>query len=201
MALDSLAARRGRWSVSPDQLKHSAWLAPLWLAAAWPLGLLCAAYSFLVRFTSRERVTHLGAVHQGPAVYVSWHRHMPYLVGFHGRSGRTYMSSPEPYMRCMCAWARLQGAGIIYGTVANRGRDALDRLRQLLVGGGSVALAVDGPAGPAFRVKRGCVELAAAAGVPVIPVAYRSARALVRNERWDRQVLVFPFDRVEVTVG
>ena len=39
--------------------------------------------------------------------------------------------------------------------------------------GESAVLAVDGPAVPPFRVKRGCVELARSAAVPIIPVAYR----------------------------
>jgi lysophospholipid acyltransferase (LPLAT)-like uncharacterized protein len=182
-----------------ERLKHARWAAPLWIALAWPIGILAAAYCWIVRRTSRVVIE--GHAFPGPAVYVSWHRYMPFLVGFHGASKRVYISSPEPYMLSMSVWARLQGAGIEYGTTMQGGRDALERLGDHLVAGRSVALAVDGPAGPVFRVKRGCIALAQEAGVPVVPVAYASHRGVERTGRWDRQSLTVPFDRITVRLG
>src|SRR5262249_42635494 len=67
---------------------------------------------------------------------------------------------------------------------AERGpSQAMRTLADGLRAGDSVTLAVDGPAGPAFRAKRGCVGLARAAGVPIVPVAYAS-RGRTSTRRW-----------------
>jgi lysophospholipid acyltransferase (LPLAT)-like uncharacterized protein len=71
-------------------------------------------------------------------------------------------------------------------------------LEQALRDGGSVELAVDGPAGPLQVAKPGCVALAAATGVPLVGVRYEGSMQFVTPGRWDRQLLVLPFSRVRV---
>ena len=64
-----------------------------------------------------------------------------------------------------------------------------------------MVLAVDGPAGPVFSAKKGCVELASAASVPIVPVAYRCSRAHEFAWRWDRTLMPLPFGRIEIVYG
>lgn len=64
-----------------------------------------------------------------------------------------------------------------------------------------VVLAADGPAGPPFRVKPGCIDLARNAGVPIIPVAYRSRKGKSNLKRWDQFYTIGIFDRIEVWYG
>ena len=59
-------------------------------------------------------------------------------------------------------------------------------------------LAVDGPAGPPFVAKPGCVDLALATGAPIVALGYRCPVAVVTPGRWDDQLMVLPF--AEVTV-
>src|SRR5690349_17406438 len=67
--------------------------------------------------------------------------------------------------------------------------------------GASVTLAVDGPAGPAFVVKPGCVELALRTGRRIVPVAYRGAGTVSIPGRWDRMLLALPFGRITLAFG
>ena len=84
------------------------------------------------------------------------------------------------------------------GASGENGRAALAKLEQAVAAGGSVELAVDGPAGPLQVAKPGCVTLALATGLPVVGVRYRGSMQFVTPGRWDRQVLVLPFSRVRV---
>jgi lysophospholipid acyltransferase (LPLAT)-like uncharacterized protein len=93
------------------------------------------------------------------------------------------------------------GVRVAIGATGDRGRAALERLQQALAGGDSVALAVDGPAGPAFHARRGCAELALATGAPIVPTGYRCRRGIELRRRWDRTLLVMPFDSVELLEG
>jgi lysophospholipid acyltransferase (LPLAT)-like uncharacterized protein len=75
------------------------------------------------------------------------------------------------------------------------------RLVEALKCGNSVTLAADGPAGPPFAAKPGCVDLARAAGVPLIPVAYRSRKGKSNPKRWDQLYQVRKFDQIEICYG
>ncbi len=183
------------------RIKHAPESAWLWSALAAPVGCSLTAHARLVRSTSSVEERGPGAAFLGPAIYVNWHRHLPYLVVQHGERGRWMMVSRAPYMEPIARWCRRMGIQLARGASGDAGREALDELREALRRGESVVLAVDGPAGPPFRVKRGCVELARSAGVPIIPVAYRSRHGREVPGRWDRMLLVRPFDRVTVTYG
>ncbi len=172
-----------------------------WALTARPIGLAFAAASRLVLRTSAVSVGGPGAVHDGPAVYVNWHRHLPFLIVHHGQSRRWMMVSGAPYMGSIARWCELSGLRVVRGATGERGREALAACEAVLRRGESVVLAVDGPAGPPFVVKPGCVDLARAAAVPIIPVAYRSRRGHTVHARWDRMLLVSPFDAITVEYG
>ena len=67
--------------------------------------------------------------------------------------------------------------------------------------GESIFMAVDGPAGPVFKVKRGCVDIARAAGVPIIPVGYNVERGKLNRGRWDLQLMPALYDEICVRLG
>ena len=65
--------------------------------------------------------------------------------------------------------------------------------------GGRPALAVDGPRGPAGKVKRGAEHLAVAEGLPVVFGRVRAKGW--RAGSWDRFLVPWPFARVEIEYG
>ena len=170
----------------------------VWYAIAWPAGLFWWAYFALVRATSRIETD--GAEPRGAAIYVNWHHHQAYLVPHHGSHARWMMVSPAPRLAPIAVFCRLVGLKLARGASGHRGRDALVALKAALESGGSVAIAVDGPAGPAFKAKRGCAELARDARAPIVPIAFDATRAL-EIPRWDRMIVPLPFGRIRVRHG
>lgn len=168
----------------------------LWEILGWPLGLSLWAWTVLVLATARLRVEEPTAGQ--PTIYVNWHRHLPLVVPLHGRSRRWMMMSASPYMAPIARWSRLCGLQLVRGASGAGGRAALGLLAQKLAAGASVVLAVDGPSGPPFVVKPGCADLALATGRPIIALAYRGRPSLQTPGRWDHQLLLWPFARVEL---
>jgi lysophospholipid acyltransferase (LPLAT)-like uncharacterized protein len=172
-----------------------------WYVLSWPVGVAFKLHAVAILRTSRVSTGGPGADYHGPAIYVNWHRYLPFLVMHHGQHRRWLMVSPAPYMDTIARYSRWAGLRVVRGASGDKGRAALDELLHQLRRGESVFLAVDGPAGPALKVKRGCVDLARAAGVPVIPVAYASRRGRHNPKRWDGWLMIKAFDTIAVTYG
>jgi lysophospholipid acyltransferase (LPLAT)-like uncharacterized protein len=173
----------------------------LWRLATPPVSSALLAYTRLVFATSRVTEVGPGAGFRGPAIYVNWHRYLPFLVPMHGRAKRSLMISPAPHMAPIARWSERGGLLLVPGATGERGREALEELSRRLRDGGTVFIAVDGPAGPAHVVKRGCVDLAKASGAPIIPVAYATKRGFSNRTRWDESLIVAPYDDITVTYG
>jgi lysophospholipid acyltransferase (LPLAT)-like uncharacterized protein len=180
-------------------LQHDPRTAPLWRAIAVPVSAYLVAEVRAVNATSRVRVEGLAV--DGPALYVNWHRYLPFLAAHHGQRRRYGLISPAPYMAPIARWNEALGVRLVRGASGARGHEARDELIALLRAGESAFVAVDGPAGPPLRVKRGCVDIARAAGVPIVPVGYRSVRGRYSESRWDHWLRVVPFDDVTVVYG
>jgi lysophospholipid acyltransferase (LPLAT)-like uncharacterized protein len=142
-----------------------------------------------------------GACYNGTAIYVNWHKYVPFLCVHHGQHRRWLLMSGAPYLEPVALWCRWMGLTVVRGSPGQRSRELLGDLLQGLKNGNSVALAADGPAGPGFIAKPGCVELAHAAGMPIIPVACRSRKGRSNPKRWDHFYTVSKFDRIEVWCG
>jgi lysophospholipid acyltransferase (LPLAT)-like uncharacterized protein len=170
----------------------------LWTVADWPLAALIWVYAQTVLRTSQVRVE--GEVPAGAAVLVNFHHHQPMMQAIHGHQGRWMMVSPAPPLWPVARYARWMGLRLARGATGDGGRAALRELTEALRRGEAVSIAVDGPAGPVGKVKRGCVELAQATGAPIVPVAYECARG-VKTWRWDRALFPTPFDRNVVRYG
>jgi len=175
----------------------SAWV---WRVAAWPVGVVLKLHADVILRSSRTSIAGAGANYSDPAIYVNWHRY-PFLVIYHGQHHRWLMISPAPYMDSIAAYSRLAGLRVVRGASGDQGRTALAELTERLRAGDSVVLAVDGPAGPALRVKRGCIDLARVTGAPIIPVAYSSRRGKYDARRWDHWLMPEAFDTIVVTYG
>jgi lysophospholipid acyltransferase (LPLAT)-like uncharacterized protein len=164
--------------------------------AGGPLSLLLSAWSRLTLATARLEVTGPGI--EGQAIFVHWHGYLPLVMPLLGQRRAWLLTSAAPHMEAIARWAERCGLQLVRGASGENGRAALAKLEQAVAAGGSVELAVDGPAGPLHVAKPGCVTLALATGQPVVGIRYRGSMQFVTPGRWDRQVLVLPFSRVRV---
>lgn len=86
------------------------------------------------------------------------------------------------------------------GKAKKGGRSATLKLIEYLKEGKNVAITVDGPKGPAYRVKPGVVFLAQKTESPIIPAVVKFEK-FIRLNTWDGLVIPYPFTRGEVIVG
>lgn len=95
--------------------------------------------------------------------------------------------------------SRTVGAEVIRGSAAKGakqkgGVEALRAMARHMEGGGVICMTPDGPRGPRMRVKKGPVQLAKIAGVPLIAVTWSTSARIVFDS-WDSFVLPLPFGR------
>ena len=164
--------------------------------AGGPLSIVLSLWSRLTLATARLEVTGPGI--EGQAIFVHWHGYLPLVMPLLGQRRAWLLTSAAPHMEAIARWAERCGLQLVRGASGENGRAALAKLEQAMAAGGSVELAVDGPAGPLHVAKPGCVALALATGVPLVGVRYVGSTQFVTPGRWDRQVLVLPFSRVRV---
>jgi lysophospholipid acyltransferase (LPLAT)-like uncharacterized protein len=88
----------------------------------------------------------------------------------------------------------------VRGSSSRGGVGALAALIREVSKGAVAAHVVDGPRGPARRVKPGLALLARRSGAVVIP-AYLSARRRFQARSWDRFIVPYPFTRVVLRWG
>jgi len=82
-----------------------------------------------------------------------------------------------------------------------RGFEAILEMKRAVERGHAVAVAVDGPNGPAYRSKPGIILLAKELGCPIVPVATGARRAWVLPRTWDDYLMPAPFSRCLVAIG
>lgn len=80
------------------------------------------------------------------------------------------------------------------------GGQALEALIEQIRAGRAAGITVDGPTGPAHKVKAGIVDMAAATGVPIIPYLAIADRYWSFNS-WDRIRLPKPFSTIHAYYG
>ena len=88
----------------------------------------------------------------------------------------------------------------VRGSSTRGGSQALKMIIEELKKTGLAAHIVDGPTGPAGKVKRGAIHLAQAAGAVIVPVFVSADKAWYFRS-WDRFLLPKPFSRVTLRFG
>jgi lysophospholipid acyltransferase (LPLAT)-like uncharacterized protein len=78
---------------------------------------------------------------------------------------------------------------------------ALEEIRAALRRNVQCATALDGPTGPARRVKPSLLRLIAEVGAEILPVSVVASPRLVLGWRWDRREIPLPLARVRLAVG
>lgn len=183
----------------------------------WVQARLGRAIALLVRLlaaTGRWRLDihpdTLALLHRGePAIAAFWHGRLLLLPPLWQRL-RRLTDHPGTF----CAMVSAHGDGELMATALVRlgvppvrgstGRSGAKVLRAALAAveaeGASIAVAVDGPRGPDGHVHPGCLYLARATGLKVVPVS-GAVRPHLRARSWDRLLVPWPFSRGVLLVG
>jgi lysophospholipid acyltransferase (LPLAT)-like uncharacterized protein len=136
----------------------------------------------------------------GPCVVSVWHADLLALGVLHAGEGFTVLTSLSRDGELAAGvFARL-GYGVARGSSSRGGVAAVRACRRVLEAGGRVALAADGPRGPALVEKAGVRALAggrASAAIPIVRARFCADRCW-RAGGWDRMRVPLPFARVRV---
>jgi lysophospholipid acyltransferase (LPLAT)-like uncharacterized protein len=162
-----------------------------------------------------NRWTLDGAEHFAPhgagaaAVFSFWHEHLPLMPALAMLARRSSDYRPIPIHtlvsqhrdgRIIGAVVRQFGIEPVPGSSSRGGAGGLRQLLRLLRNGAMVGITPDGPRGPRRKAAEGVVQLAALAGVPIVPCAARTSRRIVLNS-WDRMAVPLPFGRGVMVCG
>ena len=110
------------------------------------------------------------------------------LISRH-RDGRLIANAVRPF-----------GIDVVHASSSKGGAAGLRGLARILEAGGVAVITPDGPRGPARVAAPGIAQLAALAGVPVLPCAVASTRMRLAGS-WDRMRFPLPFARGFAVVG
>jgi hypothetical protein len=174
---------------------------------------LAGRYLWLILHTNRwtldgaENFAPHGA--GSPAVFSFWHEHLPLMpaLAMLARRSPSYHAAPihtlvSKHRDGQVIGAVVRGFGIepVLGSSSRGGATGLRKLLRLLLRGGMIGITPDGPQGPRREAAQGVAQLAALAGVPILPCAAQTSRRIILHT-WDRMALPLPFGRGVVVCG
>ncbi len=160
---------------------------PLWLLhRAWAATVHRRGRVVNARFLPREFSA------EGNAIYVFWHA-KAFMVPYYSQSSRmaglTLLDWKNQVFDRICRLYRIRTVPVRSDAGSTRA------LETLLNQGYHIALALDGPRGPAGVIRPGALYLARKTGRPIICVNIRIERSFRFRRRWDRLEIPLPFSR------
>jgi len=132
-----------------------------------------------------------------PLLFAVWHGSSFPVVHYWRGRGLCVLTSRSADGQIVSGILRRLGYTTVHGSSSRGGSRALIDLARFVQHGGDAAITVDGPRGPAQRVKPGIVLLAKITGRPIIPLVGTADR-FVQFQSWDRFRLPFPFTRMVI---
>jgi lysophospholipid acyltransferase (LPLAT)-like uncharacterized protein len=131
---------------------------------------------------------------------VFWHGQLLPLLYHHRKEGIVVLVSEHADGEYVTRVIERMGFRTARGSSTRGGTRALKGLIRAARDGHDVAVAPDGPSGPARQFKPGALRAAAVTGLPIIPVAV-AASAAWRASSWDGFLIPKPFARVRLSYG
>lgn len=177
------------------------------------LARLVALYLRFVWATTRWTLVgeeHARPFAGGPMILAFWHERLPLAaLGWRllaqrvpqtgGRRAQVLISRHRDG-RLIATAVRPFGIDVVHASSSRGGAAGLRGLARILAAGGVAVITPDGPRGPARVAAPGIAQLAALAGVPVLPCAVASSRMRLARS-WDRMRFPLPFARGFAVVG
>ncbi len=141
----------------------------------------------------------------GNVVAGSWHRHAIFLFYFFRNLGpRGVMISRSRDGRFTARIAEYLGYTPVRGSSSRGGRQALCAMMDYMADTSEKRLcgtAVDGPRGPARKMKSGMAVLAMKSGSWFVPMACSGTRVITFSRAWDKTIIPKPFSKVVIDFG
>lgn len=161
-------------------------------------------FSYRYRYENTETLRQLKNNNQN-FIFAIWHQNLfPGILAQGGHSYIVIISQSQDAQPAAFTCQRL-GHLVVRGSsrkgrVDKNGRAAKEEMIDFLKQGYPGAISVDGPKGPAFKVKAGIVDMAKKSQALVVPYVLYSA-SYWQFRSWDRFRLPKPFSKILVSYG
>lgn len=177
------------------------------LSSSWAAGFLyrfVRLYAWTFRLRVENEKAWLTHVENGGRVLLcAWHQQFFSAIR-HFRQYRRFrpgiMISRSRDGELIAGVARRTGWRPVRGSSSRGGREAMHAVIDDLKASRLAGHIVDGPRGPAGRVKPGVIRMAHATGAAIVPFYVTAAKAWYFNS-WDHFMLPKPFSRVCLRFG
>ena len=162
------------------------------------------AYSWTFRLRIENEKEWMAHIHSGGSVLLcAWHQQFFSAIR-HFQSYRSYnpsiMISRSNDGAIIAGVAERSGWNTVRGSSSKNGKAALRNVIANLQESRLAAHVVDGPRGPAGKVKAGVIRMAHRTDSVIVPV-YASAEKGWFFNSWDRFMLPKPFSKVHIRFG
>lgn len=129
-------------------------------------------------FRFQEFFTHIkevGNPNITPCIYAMWHCHQLCIHGINHREKLNVLISRSKDGQIMADIVEKWGFKTIRGSKGKQGAvEASMQMISALKAGENCAMMIDGPRGPARKVKNGIIKIAKLSGAPIVPVYWYS---------------------------
>lgn len=133
-----------------------------------------------------------------PCIYAMWHAHQCCIHGIKDKPNLNVLISRsvdgEIIARTVAKW----GFKVVRGSKGKKGSvEATMQLIDRLKHNECIAMMVDGPSGPAFKVKEGVIKIAKMSGAPIVPLYwYSEDKTFIKFPSWDGFRYPFGYTRL-----
>lgn len=167
------------------------------LPLAWLLRILAASW----RVEGIETVhSEMAKWERTPLLLGCWHgKYIPLLLVLRGMRAQVFVGEGKRG-RILERISRGFGYTPLLLPHGNRDR-SVELMQKALAGPIPCAVCLDGPLGPARRVKSSLIRLSSAQDATILPISVSAKPSLVLRRRWDHREIPLPFARVQIRVG
>ncbi len=135
-------------------------------------------------------------------IFAHFHQDEIILINTSKNVGLCTMTSTSKDGEIMTKFLQLMGYICIRGSSnKNPVRALLEMINFCKKQKNSAVIAVDGPKGPIYKVKKGVITLAKKTGYPIIPAVAIAKNAFCLENSWNKALIPKPFSSVEVIFG
>lgn len=158
-------------------------------------------YFYFLDLFTRKKIINYRKFNK-PVIYAIWHG-LQNSVGCFSKEDRENINiliSPSNDGEIANRICRMINFNTIRGSHKRRGSQALREIIRALKSGESVIYTVDGPKGPAYKVKNGILKIAQLSGATVVPISAHM-KPIVKFNSWDKYELLTFFTSMTLVMG
>jgi lysophospholipid acyltransferase (LPLAT)-like uncharacterized protein len=135
-----------------------------------------------------------------PGIYTLWHNQLLLLLGVFAWNNCCVIISKSRDGELIARVAKLLGYKVVRGSSSKSGSGALLEMLKNKEQLSKFVFTVDGPRGPVYEVKAGCIYFASKTGLLLRPTFYKMKKIIKLNS-WDKFNIPIPFCRAEIYFG